>query len=224
MKSKLDRITEIQDLFKDRTISREEFDILKKEILQDGVSNSETIDEEGNRVYAVNNSEFINSEKPRYRTIKIITAILAIAIFISSLLKINSKNSNSPEINQSPTNSTQNDIKPDNTLQNDKTQTPETENIGTYVINHSFSYNGHGNITFSSGTVTVKGGEYTLLGHYHVVGSNTIIFNDMQAIEGNFDASNNPQCHGSFYLNKDGTLDETLSDGMNTKHYSLTAE
>jgi hypothetical protein len=44
MKRKLDRITEIKDLLLDGTISTEEFQILKKKILQNGESNEERID------------------------------------------------------------------------------------------------------------------------------------------------------------------------------------
>lgn len=95
--------------------------------------------------------------------------------------------------------------------------------IITYLISNNFSYSGNGLVTFTRNTVTVKGNGYTMIGDYRKVSENSVQFN-LRVVDGNFDASRNRTTFGVFVRNPDGTLTETLSDGNNTRTYTLTPE
>ncbi len=94
------------------------------------------------------------------------------------------------------------------------------EDISTYLKGHSFTYNGNGSVRFTGSTMTVTGGRATLEGAYTITSKTTATF-AIQAVSGDFDASNNAMCGGKIELNADGTLTETISDGNTTKSYQL---
>lgn len=104
-----------------------------------------------------------------------------------------------------------------------RNRTVEESDILTYLISNNFTYLGNGLVTFTRNTVTVKGNGYTMIGDYTKISENSVRFN-LRVVDGNFDASNNRTTYGVFVKNSDGTLTETLSDGKNTKTYTLTPE
>ena len=101
--------------------------------------------------------------------------------------------------------------------------TSEREDIISYIESHTFSYGGNGSVTFTGGVVTVNGGRATLSGEYDKISDKSISYK-LQAIYGDFDASNNRGSYGTFYLNPNGTLTQKISDGVSTKTYTLTPE
>ena len=97
---------------------------------------------------------------------------------------------------------------------------PKEQDMSTYLKEHTFSYDGNGSVRFTGSTMTVSGGRATLEGTYTVTSKTTATF-AVQAVSGDFDASNNALCGGKIELNSDGTLTETISDGNTTKSYQL---
>lgn len=99
-------------------------------------------------------------------------------------------------------------------------EVPKEIDIEKYLASHTFTYGGNGHVSFTNGNLEVRGGRAKLIGTYRRSSNNSVEFN-MQAVDGDFDASNNPTCYGRFVRNSDGTLTETLSDGHETKTYTL---
>ena len=99
-----------------------------------------------------------------------------------------------------------------------------TEDIASYISGHIFSVNGKGSISFTNGTITVKGSNFTLRGDYTITGSSSLSVSHLLATDGDFDPSNNNGSFGTIILNTDGTLSETLSDGQNVRNYILTPQ
>lgn len=100
---------------------------------------------------------------------------------------------------------------------------PTESDILDYLTSHSFTYEGNGLVTFSNKTVTVKGNSFTMIGDYRKISENSVQFN-LRVVDGNFDASRNRTTYGRFTRNSDGSLTETLSDGINTKVYRLVPQ
>ena len=99
-----------------------------------------------------------------------------------------------------------------------------TEDIATYVSEHTFTVNGNGSISFTNGTVIVKSSNATLIGEYVITGTKSIRVSNLVATDGDFDPSNNNGSFGTIILNVDGTLSQTLSDGSNVRTYILSPQ
>ena len=104
-----------------------------------------------------------------------------------------------------------------------------------YLVNTSFNINGNGNVIFSKrfdymanswveGEFTISGNGSRVRGSYSILGSNQVYIDNVIAISGNYDASNNTDSYGYFELNCDGDLKGSLSDGNNRNNYTFYAK
>jgi hypothetical protein len=91
----------------------------------------------------------------------------------------------------------------------------------TYLHNTTFRLGNNGRVNFQrNGKVSITGGRADLLGGYEIY-DNQAVITKLQAVYGNFDASNNNGSSGYVKLNSNGSLSMTLSDGNETQSYTL---
>ncbi len=108
-------------------------------------------------------------------------------------------------------------------LENSETnEEPEKElDFETYLHNTTFRLGNNGRVNFQrNGKVSITGGRADLLGSYEIY-NNQAVITKLQAVYGNFDASNNNGSSGYVKLNSNGSLSMTLSDGNETQSYTL---
>jgi hypothetical protein len=226
MQNNIQKLENLVELYNSKTINREEFESLKKEIftskimvgsaIQEPISKSVTgtIDKEKKQSeiqYSDANNK--RSEKKTFAFVTFFVIIICLGGFIAFV--------NSNSINANNSNSTQISSPPSSTNSSNNSSNNSNRDISSYLREHTFSYDGNGSVSFYGNTIMVTGGRATLQGSYVISSSSTATF-AIQAVSGDFDASNNPLCGGKIELNNDGTLTETISDGSNTRTYTLS--
>lgn len=104
-----------------------------------------------------------------------------------------------------------------------------------YLTKTNFNINGNGSVYFSKtfdyssnmwkeGKVTISGGGQSVSGMYSIIGKNTVYLEDVMAVSGIYDASNNNGSSGAFTMDCEGNLSGSLSDGNNIRDYIFYAK
>ena len=243
MNEKIKNLEILVGLLNSGSITRIQFDILKKDLFPEDNKKPQNREDFKNH-----NSKSKEREElsPILRFLMGAVCILFVIILVVNLFKsVNNMYSAkqdlnapeiSPELNQTnPSNGEKSSSNNNTTVLQTSPSTPElnqtnpyskeqssSNDISSYLINHTFTFkNGNGFIEFSNGTMIIKGGRATIQGDYEVNGDNSATITGLQAIYGDFDASNNTSSSGIMYLNTDGSLEISLSDGMDNRSYTL---
>jgi hypothetical protein len=96
------------------------------------------------------------------------------------------------------------------------------------VLYDDYTLNGNGSVTFSpgfkseEGEVFITGAGYTLTGQYRIESSFSMRIFDLLVTSGMFDASNNSESYGTFYLESDGDIGGTLYGGSDERRIRFT--
>ncbi len=213
MKSKLDKLNELAELLKSGVISKDEFDSLKNELINQTPILKKKV-ETNSKIHQQISKKSRNSNYVVYAFI----ALIFCAYFLYRNL--------SSDILNEETNF--NDNNTYNSLSTISNEDVIESNINSHLENNSFSINGNGNVSFylnrkrsgdrnQTGTIDIRGGRATLQGEISILSSTSILVTDLKAISGNFDASINGSSSGVFYLKSNGDLYGKLSGNRESK-------
>jgi hypothetical protein len=103
----------------------------------------------------------------------------------------------------------------------------ETMTLDKHLRSNTFTLNGGGSVSFNftngntSGTMRVSGGRADLLGKFTITSSSMLKVEDLKAVTGMFDASNNEGSFGTFYYNSDGTLTGSIGNYRESRDVTL---
>lgn len=102
------------------------------------------------------------------------------------------------------------------------------QSLKEYLTQNTFYLNGNASVTFTfssysnQGTIRISGGRANLQGQCEII-NDVIYIENLIAVSGIFDASNNSGSFGSLYLSNDGSLNGSLQDkNGNTRNIQLT--